>query len=166
MEKLEVARPEELEVCYAMVDMGRAFQREQGFIQWTEDYPNRETIRQDIQNQTGYVLRIEEKIVGYLCVDFDGEPAYNNILGKWNTGEPYAVVHRMAFDKTARNRGISTTAFRLIEQLCRDKGIHSIRVDTDFPNKRMQYILEKNGFSKCGTVFFQGGGKLAYDKVL
>ncbi|MCI8514395.1 MAG: hypothetical protein HFI93_07150 [Lachnospiraceae bacterium] len=59
-----------------------------------------------------------------------------------------------------------SAAFRLIEELCLSKGIEGIRIDTDFPNKRMQHILIKNGFSPCGTVVFQGSPKPAYDKIL
>ena len=68
----------------------------------------------------------------------------------------------------ARNieMGLSSITLSLIENFCIENGIKSIRVDTDFQNTRMQHILEKNGFSKCGIVIFQGSGKLAYDKML
>lgn len=166
METLVLAQLNDLNVCNAIINMGKEFQKEQGFTQWTDNYPNIGTIRQDIQAQKGYVIKIEDKIAGYMCIDFDGEPAYNNIQGKWNTKEPYAVVHRMAFSKEFRGIGLSKITFCLIEKLCLSKGIESIRVDTDLSNKRMQHILEKHGFCKCGIVIFQDSDKLAYDKIL
>ncbi len=30
----------------------------------------------------------------------------------------------------------------------------------------MQHIMQKNGFTLCGTIFFAGGDKLAFEKVL
>ena len=51
-------------------------------------------------------------------------------------------------------------------RLCLSRGVKSLRADTDFPNERMQHVLEKNGFEKRGVVVFQGSGKLAYDKTL
>ena len=72
----------------------------------------------------------------------------------------------MAFHPRFRDKGLADITFGLIEKLCLSKKIHCIRVDTDFPNKRMQHILEKNGFSQCGIIVFQGSGKLAYDKLL
>ena len=46
-------------------------------------------------------------------------------------------------------------------------GIYKLnKIDTDFPNKRMQHILEKNGLSRCGIIVFQESGKPAYNKVL
>ncbi len=166
MYTLELAQPAELAVCYAMIEAGRAFQQAQGFVQWTADYPNLDTIRSDIRDQKGYVVRADGEIAGYLCIDFDGEPAYAKIDGAWHTAEPYAVVHRMAFDSRFRGQGLAGTTFRLVETLCREKAVPSIRVDTDFPNKRMQHILEKAGFSQCGVIVFQGSGKLAYEKSL
>ncbi len=166
MYTLELAREADVQRCGEILDEGRAFQRAQGFVQWTEDYPNTNTIREDIQNRKGYVIRFDGAIAAYLCIDFDGEPAYREIQGAWQTEEPYAVVHRMAFADEFRGRGLTETAFRLIEALCRENGVQSLRVDTDPSNQRMQHILEKNGFSHRGTIFFQGGERMAYDKAL
>ena len=165
MNTLELAKTEELNRCYEIIDGGRAFQREQGFVQWTDDYPNLDTVRNDIEQKKGYVLKVDGEIAGYMCIDFDGEPAYEEIEGEWRTGEPYAVVHRMAFDRNFRNRGLADITFQLIEELCVGKDIRNIRVDTDFPNERMQHILKRNGFVNCGVIVFQGSGKLAFDKT-
>ncbi len=167
MEALIKANPEELDLCYEIIDMGRSYQREQGFLQWTEDYPNIDTIRDDIASGKGYVLKLcDGTIAGYMCIDLEGEPAYDNIEGGWSSELPYAVVHRMAFRNDLRGHGLSLTAFRLIEELCLSLGISYIRIDTDPENKLMQHVLEKNGFKPCGIIIFQGSGKLAYDKIL
>lgn len=166
MYRLELAKKEDVEISYQILDQGRKFQQEQGFVQWTEDYPNMDTIRDDVRMQKGYVLKADEKIAGYMCIDFDGEPAYLNIEGKWRSEEPYAVVHRMAFSQEYRGKGLADITFGMIEKLCLEKGVSYIRVDTDFPNKRMQHIFEKNGYENCGVIVFQGSDKLAYDKLL
>lgn len=166
MNTLALAAAEHAEEYYGIIDMGRRFQKEQGFTQWTEDYPTLDTVREDIRADKGYSLLTDGKIAGYMCIDFDGEPAYQNIEGAWRLEGPYAVVHRMAFHSAFRGMGLAEASFRLIEELCQQKGVSIIRVDTDFPNKRMQHILTKNGFVNCGTVVFQGSAKLAYDKIL
>lgn len=166
MNTIELAKKEEAELCGKILNDGRKFQQEQGFVQWTEDYPNIDTVYKDIENQKGYVIKIDGKLAGYLCIDFSGEPAYTDIKGTWRAEKAYAVVHRMAFSKEFVGIGLADTAFELIEQVCLDRDVLYIRVDTDFPNKRMQHILEKNGYVKCGTVVFQGSEKIAYDKLL
>lgn len=166
MYSLVKAEPEDLEICYQIIDSGRNFQRAQGFTQWTDDYPNIDTIKDDIKNSKGYVVKADDVIAGYMCIDFDGEPAYTNIDGEWGTSEPYAVVHRMAFSEKFRGQGLADITFRLIDELCISENVRSIRADTDFPNKRMQHILEKNGYIRRGVIIFQGSGKIAYDKNL
>ena len=54
---LDKARLEESERYSKIIDDGRAFQKAQGFEQRTEDYPNLDTIKGDIKNGKGYVLR-------------------------------------------------------------------------------------------------------------
>ena len=39
MVTLEPAKPHELDLSIAILREGRAFQQEQGFTQWTADYP-------------------------------------------------------------------------------------------------------------------------------
>lgn len=166
MNTLELARIEDLEICAELMREGRAFQQEQGFVQWTPDYPNRDTVKGDIEDAKGYVLKVDGQIAGYLCVDFDGEPAYADIQGRWETGEPYATVHRMAFGSRFRGRGLTGAAFELVRELCRERGVTGIRGDTDPKNLRMQHVLEKNGFQRRGVIVFQGSEKLAYDLSL
>lgn len=163
---LELAEKENARLYFEMIEEGRRFQQEQGFVQWTKDYPNLDTIRGDIQAEKGYVLKAEGEAAAYMCIDFGGEPAYDHIEGAWRAEEPYAVVHRLAFAGKFRGKGLADKVFSLVEELCQERGIRYIRVDTDFPNKRMQHILEKNGYVNCGVVIFQGSGKLAYDKIL
>lgn len=163
---LKLAQPKDVSKCYGIIKSAKEFQKEQGFIQWTDDYPNEATIQNDIQTKKGYIITEDNEIAGYMCIDFSGEPAYENIEGKWDTEQPYAVIHRMAFSEKYRGKGLSHIALSLIESLCLSKEVKSIRVDTDFQNKRMQYVLEKGGFSNCGVIVFQGSGKLAYEKIL
>lgn len=166
MNLLELARSEDIEKYDQIIDGAKEFQKAQGFVQWTEDYPNQALIEEDVRSQKGYALKIDGALAGYMYIDFDGEPVYEEIEGEWLTEAPYAVVHRIAFDEKFRGRGLTPIAFGLIEELCRAKGMGSIRMDTDPCNQRMQHVLKKNGFRQCGVIMFQGSGKLAFEKVL
>ena len=163
--QLETAKAEHLEQYEEILHAGRRFQQEQGFIQWTENYPNRDTILEDIRFQRGYALLVDGAIAGYLCIDFAGESAYENIDGAWRTAGPYAVVHRLALSSDFRGRGLGDAAFRLAGELCLARESCSLRADTGFENRRMQHILVKNGFEKCGVISYQGSPRLAYEKT-
>ena len=167
MNTLEPARPEDLDICCRLIDAGREFQREQGFVQWTEDYPSRDTIRQDLEAGRGYLLRADGRTAGYLCLDFGGEPAYEAITeGAWKSREPYAVIHRLALSGEFRGMGLAGAAFSLAGELCLSRGVRWLRADTDPQNARMQHVLKKAGFLQRGVVLFQGSRKLAYEKSL
>ena len=72
---LELAQSKDVAKCYAIIKAAKEFQREQGFIQWTDDYPNESTIRDDVDTKKGYIFTVDSDIAGYMCIDFSGEPA-------------------------------------------------------------------------------------------
>ncbi|MCD7807662.1 MAG: GNAT family N-acetyltransferase [Lachnospiraceae bacterium] len=163
---LEKAGFEDAGICMDILSGGRDFQREQGFVQWKDNYPNIASVREDIAFGKGFVLKADGKIAAYLYIGFDGEPAYDLIRGAWRTKEPYAVIHRVAFDRQYRGMGLSKAMFELAEELILARGFENVRMDTHHENRRMQHVLEKNGFELCGEVSLRGEPRLAYDKIL
>ena len=74
-------------------------------------------------------------------------------------------MHRLALSNDFRGRGLGDAAFRLAGELCLARESCSLRADTGFDNRRMQHILVKNGFEKCGVISYQGSPRLAYEKT-
>jgi hypothetical protein len=64
MNTLEFAQLEDWEICNQIINAGRDFQKEQGFVQWTDDYPNKDTIYNDIKNKKGYVVKVDGVLLG------------------------------------------------------------------------------------------------------
>lgn len=166
MNTLELARWEDFQVCMDILNSGRAFQRQQGFVQWPDGYPDEESIRNDIRQSNGYVFKVDGVIAAYLYLGFDGDPAYPAIQGAWHHDGPYAVIHRIAIASPFRGMGLADAIFRLAGEYCLRKGYQILRIDTDAQNKRMQHVLEKAGFSYCGTVIQGNGERMAFDKHL
>ncbi len=163
---LRLAEMEDLEIALGLIEQGKAFLKSQGIDQWQNGYPDEACITADIANGKGYFLCCGERIVGYMCVDFDGEPAYEGLQGEWLCDLPYVVVHRMVIDNTFKSRGLASEAFRLVQELAQQRGIRSFRVDTDADNKIMQHLLAKNGFRYCGIINFDNSEKIAFEKML
>lgn len=164
---LKKAVMEQLDIGANMIEQGRAYLKSQGIDQWQGGYPNRDSVWQDIEAEKGYFLTNGQDYMAYLCMDFDGEPAYNEIKGEWLTvNELYVVIHRLAFDAKFRGQGLAARVFALAEQFAAEKGVKSIKVDTDGDNKIMQHLMQKAGFTYCGKIWFQGGDKLAYEKQI
>ncbi len=166
MLELTLAKWEEVSQCVEILTSGRNFQREQGFVQWPDGYPGSAEVEEDIRTGKGFVVKENGVIAAYLYIGFDGDPAYPEIKGAWHLDAPYGVIHRMAIGSAFRGKGLGDAVFRLAEEYCRSKGFFTLRIDTDEANLRMRHVLQKNGFSYCGTVIQGGGDRLAFDKQL
>lgn len=165
MNTLRQARADELSICIQILREGRAFQQEQGFTQWTEEYPSPALIESDIREGGGWLFLLDNEPAGYMYLAFDGDEAYTDPMCAWRADVPYVAIHRIALSRRFVGRGLSTQVFEAIRELCRERGISCIRIDTDSRNKRMQHVLEKNGFVRCGYVLFEGDPKLTYDNL-
>lgn len=160
--QLAKAKPCQTEECFACIQDAKDYQKSLGFTQWHSGYPTKKTIIDDIAQGIGYVFLDGQRVLGYCCIIIGEEPAYRQIEGDWKTDRPYAVIHRMAFSKNARGKGLSKQAMNLIKEFCLSNGVYAIRVDTHKQNIVMQRVLNREGFKFCGHVWFDGI-KLAYE---
>lgn len=151
-----------------IIKQAQAYFKEQGINQWQNNYPNVETIRIDISNENSYVLLKDNNIVAIAAVSFDGEKTYDTIYdGKWISNNEYAVIHRIAVDNTYKGLGLSSQIIKHVEQLCLNKGVHSIKIDTHEENIAMQKLLKKNNFQYCGIIYLEDRSKrIAFEKTL
>ncbi|MFJ1442200.1 hypothetical protein ACILFQ_09880 [Capnocytophaga canimorsus] len=44
--------------------------------------------------------------------------------------------------------------------------MNSIKIDTNFDNYAMLKVLEKAKYTYCGTVYFRGTPRMAFEKLL
>ena len=160
------AEQADIERVWQIILQAKEQMRRMNSRQWQEGYPAIENIENDIANGYGYVLCSDKNLIAYGAVIFDGEPAYNNIQGKWLTDLPYVVVHRLAVADEVKNRGMATLFMQKVQELSRQKGVNSFRVDTNFDNLYMQKILYALDFTYCGEVFYDKNQRRAYEKDL
>ncbi len=140
----------------------------QGINQWQNNYPNKDVINKDIDNDESYVLLKDNEIAATAVISFNKEKNYENIVeGKWITNDRYAVIHRIAVDNKFKGLGFSSKMIDYAETLCRSKNVKSIKVDTHIDNLSMQALLKKNNFIYCGVIFLEDGSeRIAFEKVL
>ena len=132
--------------------------------QWgPTNWPPKALIHRDIENGNSYVcLNDEGKIIGtfFFIHGEDIEPTYRNIEeGSWLDESPYGVVHRLAGDGS--ENGIGAFCIEWAYGQC-----GHIRVDTHGDNKVMQRLMERLGFTHCGTIYVEEDDypRLAYEK--
>ena len=143
-----------------------AQRKAEGSEQWQNGYPNPDTIQEDLDHHFAYVLEDGGQVIAYAAILFEEEPAYKEIKGAWLSDGPSAVVHRVATSNLVKGKGVASHLFKLIEALCLDREVFSIKVDTNFDNGPMLRILEKLDYTYCGEIFFIGAPRMAFEKIL
>ncbi len=156
----------EIPIIWEILQQAIEQRRKDGSNQWQNGYPNEQTILDDISSGCGYVLVEDEMIITYAAIIFGVEPAYNELKGKWLSYGDYAVVHRVATAESVKGKGIATYLFKIIEDICIEQNVYSIKVDTNFDNIPMMKILAKLGYAYCGEVLYNGFPRKAYEKIL
>ena len=165
---MELKRVEEnqIDVAYGLIEQAKAFLKSCGVDQWQKGYPSRDSIVSDVADKTGWFLEDGGEILGYACIDFGGEAAYDTLRGSWLDAAPYAVIHRMAVSDSCKGKGVAHAFFQAIDDYVKQQGITSIRVDTDEDNAIMKHLIEALGYTYCGTIWFDNSTKIAYQKQL
>ena len=152
--RLRKAAAEEVPAIWEIILQAKAQMYREGKHQWDENYPTVPILENDVRRGWGYVLvpdncrtQPEPDIIAYGAVVFDGEPAYDGLRdGKWLSGHPYVVLHRLA--------------------VAISRGIRSFKVDTNYDNFYMQRVFSRLGFTYCGRIRYEAGERMAYEKLL
>ncbi len=161
--QIRLCRKDEFESLWPQIsdifDKARQYMRRNGNnVQWTNGYPQKQTIANDVADGCFYLILLNSRIVACFCMRPSPEPTYARIYdGQWPDDEPYNVIHRLASDGTVG--GIARLAIRF----ALDKG--NLRVDTHELNSTMINIMEKEGFTRCGTIYVTDGTpRIAFQK--
>jgi len=156
MIEIRLAKKQEAEECYSILDSARAYHKSLGFTQWGPNYPTLEIVKQDIVDGIGYAITNDGILCGYCAITFDGDPEYDKHPEIWLSNGPYMVIHRTAFSNAVRGKGLFHQFFTCAKQIALEHNLHSIKVDTQDENKVMQHLFDKEGLKYCGPVFYDG----------
>lgn len=152
---------EDIPSVMEMFDHSRGLMRADGNSEQWVGYPTREDVMKDLRRDVSFLILSPsgDRPVGTFAMVPGEEPTYAFIdHGRWiDTSTPYATLHRMA--KSADIHGIAASAFLYAKQR-----FPHLRVDTHPTNRSMRYLLDKEGFIHCGTIYMPSGSpRLAYE---
>lgn len=148
---LRKAKNTELEKIVIIIEDGREFLRQQRINQWQHGSPSKETIEQDIKEQTSYVYEIDRNIVATAMLNnYDRD--YENYPTLWSKCDNYLVIHRIATIKNKRNQGVGRQFLSAIVEFAKKENIDYIRIDTHKDNKIMRKFLSNFGFVELGEI--------------
>jgi len=160
------ATASEIPAIWEILQQAITRRKEDGSEQWQDGYPNPEVVQKDIERGAGFVLVDGETIMGYCAVLINDEPEYAKIKGKWLSDTDFVVFHRIAISEAYLGKGLAIEIMKQIEEFALSNNIYSVKADTNFDNIAMLKIFEKLGYSYCGKVYFRGGERRAFEKLL
>ena len=97
----------DLPAIMTIIDQAKAALKAAGSPQWQTGYPNQATIETDLAAEQGWILRLEQTVVGYLALVVGDEPRNRYFLVgalTANRSLTYFALHRMG-----RNLGVTVT---------------------------------------------------------
>lgn len=118
--------------------------------QWSDKYPDEETLLNDIARGELYIAHDGNEIYGVFMLSFSGEDTYKEIQGAWINDEPYAVIHRIASFGKGKNLLKDAINFAF-------EKTNNIRIDTHEDNNIMRTLLKKLGFFYTGIIHLKDG---------
>lgn len=166
--EIRQAKYEDIEKIMLIINQAKKYFIDEEIFQWNLDYPNNNTIKNDIDKGVSFVVIDKGNIVGIFAFIIGEDVCYKNIYdGKWITNGIYATIHRLAIDNNYKRKGIGDEIIQYSEDCCIKNNISSLRIDTHKLNIPMIKLIEKNKFSYCGIIKTDySSDRVAYEKVL
>ena len=153
--------PRDIDRIMEVYDSAKRFMRTQGNLdQWTDGYPDRNTIMTDIAHWSHYLADDDEgNILMVFSFILGDDPTYKVIEnGRWLNDKPYGTIHRIA------SSGMRGGMLKECVDFCKET-IDNIRIDTHPDNGPMQNALHRLEFSFCGIIYTSDGSpRLAFQK--
>jgi ribosomal protein S18 acetylase RimI-like enzyme len=125
-----------------------------GLFNWHDSYPDLETISNDIDTRTLYILE-KDGIQGAVALNSDQPPEYRDIKWEYHK-EPYLVVHRLAISPDQQGKGYGINLMEFAEELAAYTACPSIRMDVYTINTPGRSLYQKLEYTELNEFFFPG----------
>lgn len=125
-----------------------------GLFNWHNSYPNLETITNDIEAGTLYILETD-RIHGAVALNDDQPSEYKNINWEFHE-EPYLVVHRLAISPDQQGKGYGIRLMEFAEELAASSACPSIRMDVYTINIPGRSLYKKLKYTELNEFYFPG----------
>lgn len=166
--EIRQSKYEDIEKIMLIINQAKKYFIDEEIFQWSTEYPNNNTIKNDIDKNASFVVIDEGNIVATFAFIVGEDECYKNIYeGQWLTNDIYATIHRLAIDNSYKRKGIGDKIIQYSQECCINNNIKSLRIDTHRLNIPMTKLIEKNKFSYCGIIKTEySSNRIAYEKVL
>ena len=129
---------------------------EHGVDQWNYDYPDLETIKNDISNASNFVIRSGGDIAASIVLDQKQDDQYKDIGWKYKS-DAVLVIHRLGVNPKFQGRGLGKKMCAFAEDFARQNNLDCIRLDAFSENPISTNMYLKLGYRQAeGLCYFRG----------
>lgn len=152
---IQLCSPNHLQEIVEIFMRCKLAMEEEKIFQWTDAYPNKNILSQDIANGHLYSLFDQQKCLGVICLNQIADARYSTINWEDSDGN-WLIIHRLAISPAQQKQGFATKLIDFAEEYTLKKGFTSIRLDAYSTNKHALRFYQKRGYVKKGEVYFAG----------
>jgi ribosomal protein S18 acetylase RimI-like enzyme len=151
--KIELAQNHQAEKIHALLQACGTHMRENGIMQWNENYPLLTHVESDIKNGGMYCMMDDLNIAGIVVIDENQSPEYLDVDWTFHE-EPILVVHRFAVHPSYQKAGIGKKLMDFALEHAVKNNYKNIRLDAYSGNERTQKFYLNRGYQKVGEIYF------------
>jgi ribosomal protein S18 acetylase RimI-like enzyme len=151
--KIEIGKSSEINELFQIYLNGKNDLEKNGIYQWTDNYPNRLIIENDLKRGVLFVLKKNKELVGAINISEDQETEYQTVEWKFNDSK-VLVIHRLVIDPKYKRKGYAKILMDFAEEFAKENYYSSIRLDAYSQNKIVLELYNKRKYIVRGEVNF------------
>jgi len=136
--------------------------------QWNCDYPDIDTLSQDVEAGDQYVAMVDGNLAGSIVLNAQQDEQYHNI--HWHQlNQKVLVIHRLGVDPAYQGLGIGKKLCAFAEEFGKERGYQTIRLDAYAGNPVSNQLYASLGYAKAGGYCYFRKKAIpfyCYDKAL
>lgn len=159
------ANKEDLPVLFDLYKRGIEGMQKAGIDQWDNEYPNTQTITDDVENCDLHLCICDGEIAAAFALNREVEEEYKT--ASWEKPKAHFIaMHRLCVSPGLERRGIGRACMLEIERFAKENGFDAIRLDTFSKNTKALPMYESLGFKAVGEAFWSKGRFIIFEKNL
>lgn len=126
-----------------------------GIDQWNYDYPDLQTLKNDVDQGCNFVIRSGDKIAASIVLNDIQDEQYRNIRWKNHSNE-VLVIHRLGVNPEFQGLGLGKKMCVFAEEFAKSNHYKFIRLDAYSGNEISNQMYKRLGYTQAdGCCYFR-----------
>jgi ribosomal protein S18 acetylase RimI-like enzyme len=154
---------EEEQAIFSLYNEVKIKGKKDGTSDWDEDYPNRDILRDDLDNKRVFVLIDEEEIIAAISIFEEDEPDIQSL--EWTKAKACFLV-RLCVSPNYQSKGIGEKMMRNINDYAKGKGFKATHHLAAKVNIAANRLYKRMGYRNVGIIHLYNTDFIAYEMIL